>query len=153
VVGDTIGIGVTQGEVVSVDLLSVKLRTLDNLLVPIPTRRSSSPRSRTTRATRFAASTSTSPSRSVRYIANVRALLEAIADDEPLCFDEPRPQFVVRRFSHVASSCASRLWTQLTTPSKSAPSCRQRMQEVFEREGVELPAVTAVAGRQERPRR
>ena len=36
IVGDTIRLGATVGEVIAVDLLSVKLRTFDNLLVRIP---------------------------------------------------------------------------------------------------------------------
>ena len=35
-IGDTIRVGTTTGEVLSVDLLSVKLRTFDNLYVRIP---------------------------------------------------------------------------------------------------------------------
>src|SRR5262245_38988329 len=89
VVGDTIGVGGTQGEVVTVDLLSVKLRTLDNLLVRIPNE--TLLKTEVTNYTRY-------PIRRVdvdltvafrQNLARVRDLLEAIADEEPLAFDEP----------------------------------------------------------------
>ena len=148
VVGDTIASGGTQGEVVSVDLLAVKLRTLDNLLVRIPNE--ALIKSEVVNYTRY-------PIRRVdvdltvafrQDLGRVRALLEAIADDEPLCFDEPRPQFVVRRFSDVGIELRFSVWTQRDNALEVGTIVQQRMQEAFEREGVELPAVATVAGRQ-----
>ncbi|MDX1392229.1 MAG: mechanosensitive ion channel family protein, partial [Rheinheimera sp.] len=83
--GDTIKVGSTTGEVLSIDLLSVKLRTFDNLFVRIPNE--TLIKSEVTNLTRF-------PIRrfdlllGVAYkeqIATVRKVLLEVADNNPLC--------------------------------------------------------------------
>jgi small-conductance mechanosensitive channel len=148
VVGDTIAIGGTQGEVVSVDLLSVKLRTVDNLLVRVPNE--TLLKVEVTNYTRYAIRRADIDF-TVAFrqdLGRLRDLLEAIADEEPQAFDEPRPQFVVRRFSDVGIEVRFSVWTRRESYIEVSTLVQQRMQEVFAREGVELPAVAAVASRQ-----
>src|SRR5690606_3033117 len=85
--GDTIKVGNTTGEVLSIDLLSVKLRTFDNLYVRIPNE--SLIKSEMTNLTRF-------PIRrfdlliGVAYkenISQVRQIMQNVADNNPLCMD------------------------------------------------------------------
>jgi small-conductance mechanosensitive channel len=139
VLGDTIRVSSTTGEVVSIDLLSVKLRTLDNLLVRIPNE--TLLKSEVTNYTRY-------PIRRVdlevtvgfrQDLGRVRELLEAIAAAEPLCFDEPRPLFSVRGFGDVGIRLQFSVWTLRDHVIAVSNSVQQGMQEAFAREGVELP--------------
>src|SRR5690606_4939370 len=92
--GDVIKVGETTGEVLSIDLLSVKLRTFDNLFVRIPNE--SLIKSQVTNMTRF-------PIRrfdllvGVAYkedISKVRQILTQVAENNPLCMEDPEPLFI-----------------------------------------------------------
>lgn len=89
-VGDTIQVGSTVGDVMSVDMLSVKLRTSDNRYVRIPNEQLI--KSEVTNLSKF-------PIRrfdltlSVAYdsdIAHVRRVLVKVAEDNLICLEEPR---------------------------------------------------------------
>jgi small-conductance mechanosensitive channel len=145
VAGDVIKTGGTTGEVVAIDLLSVKLRTLDNLSVRIPNE--ALLKSEITNYTRY-------PIRRVdikvtvafrQDLGLVRRLLEAIADGETLCFDEPRPQFLVRGFTETGIELQFSVWTRRDQAQEVGNVVQQRMQEAFVHEGVELAAPPAAA--------
>jgi small-conductance mechanosensitive channel len=96
-IGDIIKVGNTTGEVLSIDALSVKLRTFDNLFVRIPNE--TLIKSEVTTLSRF-------PIRrldlqlGVAYkedIEQVRKVLMAVADSNPLCLDEPSPAVHLHR--------------------------------------------------------
>jgi small-conductance mechanosensitive channel len=103
VVGDLVEIDGTKGEVVSVDLLSVKIRTFQNLFVRVPNE--SIIKTQITNLTRY-------PIRRVDLrvrlpyesdVDRVRAVLEEVAAREPRVLEEPSPVFWVKGFeaSHV----------------------------------------------------
>lgn len=96
VVGDLIEVAGTRGFVVSVELLSIKLRTLDNLMVRIPNE--SMLKSNLTNFTHF-------PIRRADVVVPVghredlerlEHLLLAIAEETPLALAEPEPIFVIK---------------------------------------------------------
>ncbi len=110
-VGDIIRIGTTSGTVLSIDLLSIKLRTLDNLLVRVPNE--SVLKTEVTNLTRF-------PIRryeiefAVPYSANlarVEAELVEVADEQPECLTEPRPMLVVDGFGDSGVRLRFSVWT------------------------------------------
>jgi small-conductance mechanosensitive channel len=98
VVGDMIQVGAgSTGQVMSIDLLSVKLRTVDNLSVRVPNE--TLLKSELTNFTRY-------PIRRVDLdvtivygadLERARALLLAVASTHQLVLDEPRPQAFLRR--------------------------------------------------------
>jgi small-conductance mechanosensitive channel len=97
-VGDVIKVGGTMGIILSIDLLSVKLRTFDNLYVRIPNEQLI--KTEVTNITRF-------PIRrmdidvSVAYkddLAMVKGLLLDIAKKNPYCLDNPEPFFIIKEF-------------------------------------------------------
>lgn len=115
VLGDSVRIGTTDGEVVSIDLLSVKLRTFDNLLVRIPNE--SLLKSEITNLTRY-------PIRRLDVniglaygsdVARARAVLMELADADPRCLVEPKPLFFFLRFGD--SSLETRFSVWVATPS------------------------------------
>ena len=135
-VGDVIKVGDTTGEVVSLQLLSMTLRTLDNLAVRIPNE--TLLKSEITNFTRY-------PIRrvdidvTVAYGADlevVRRLLDGVAESLPLCLDEPRPSFVVRAFGATAMELRYSVWTRRDNHLEVSSALRLGIYEVFRREEV-----------------
>ncbi len=139
VVGDIINVGDTTGEVVSVDLLSVKLRTYDNLMVRIPNE--SMLKSNVTNLTQC-------PIRradlqiGVAYkesIPRVREILMSVADKNPLCLEEPKPLFIFRGYG------ASSLDMQFSVRAKRESwldmrnAVYEEIKQAFDDHGVEIP--------------
>ncbi|TVQ21394.1 MAG: mechanosensitive ion channel family protein [Spirochaetaceae bacterium] len=97
-IGDVIRIGETVGVVVSIDLLSVKLRSFDNLFIRVPNEKIAG--EQVTTITRF-------PIRRFDFslnvpfdadLATVFAILKAIASESTLCLREPAPIIIPLEF-------------------------------------------------------
>ncbi len=98
-VGDTIRLGSTTGVVLSIDLLSVKLRTFDNLFVRLPNE--TVMKSEIVNVTRFPIRRydlmlRVAPAES---LDDVQAVLIAAADSCAMALDEPRPIVIIQGFS------------------------------------------------------
>lgn len=137
--GDTIKVGNTTGEVLSIDLLSVKLRTFDNLFVRIPNE--SLIKSEVTNLTRF-------PIRrfdlllGVAYkenISAVRDVLMAVADKNPLCLDEPAPIFVFVGFGDSALNIQFSVWAKRENFRDLRNSLQEEVKRAFDNAGIEIP--------------
>ncbi|MCW8195959.1 mechanosensitive ion channel family protein [Proteobacteria bacterium 005FR1] len=138
-VGDVIRIGTTTGEVLSIDLLSVKLRTFDNLFVRIPNE--TLIKTELTNLTRF-------PIRrfdllvGVAYkesIDHVREVLERVANDNPLCLDEPAPLFMFLGFGESSLNLQFSIWTQRQNFLELRNTMHKAVKEAFDAEGIEIP--------------
>lgn len=138
-VGDLIRVGTTTGEVLSIDLLSVKLRTFDNLFVRIPNE--TLIKSEVTTLTRF-------PIRridlaiGVAYkedIKKVRKVLERVADANPLCLDEPKPIFVFLGFGESSLDMQFSVWVKREKFLDLKNSIHEEIKEAFDDEGIEIP--------------
>ena len=146
--GDWIRIGATSGEVIGIDLLSVKLRTVENLFVRVPNE--AVMKAEITNVTRF-------PIRrldlsiSIAYredVARVRQLLLAMVDEHPLVLDEPRP--VCRFVSYGASGVDLLLatWTTREQFIGLKDELGGLVKQCLDAAGVEIPFphVTLYAG-------
>jgi small-conductance mechanosensitive channel len=109
-VGETIEVGGTTGEVLAVDLLSVKLRTFDNLYVRVPnetliksqiTNLSRNPIRRIDMELRVAYS---------EDLDRLRALLFSLADADPDILEEPEPKVWVDRLGESAIHIRFLVW-------------------------------------------
>jgi len=138
-VGDLIRVGTTTGEVLSIDLLSVKLRTFDNLFVRIPNE--TLIKSEVTTLTRF-------PIRridlaiGVAYkedIKFVRKVLERVAAANPLCLDEPKPIFVFLGFGDSSLNMQFSVWVKRENFIDLKNSIHEEIKEAFDQEGIEIP--------------
>ena len=138
-IGDTIQVGSTTGEVLSIDMLSVKLRTFDNLFVRIPNESLIKTEVRT--FTKF-------PIRradlkiGIAYkedIERVRDLLYTIADENPLCLDEPKPQFFVLGFGDSDVQLQFSPWALKANYIELKTVMQQQIKQAFDREGIEIP--------------
>jgi len=109
-IGDVIKIGGTTGIIQSIDLLSIKIRTFDNMFVRIPNEKILT--SEVTNITRF-------PIRrmdimlQVSYeedLDTVRRVLGEVAVANPWCLDEPAPVIVVNDFKESGIDILFGLW-------------------------------------------
>jgi small-conductance mechanosensitive channel len=138
-IGDVIQVGGTTGEVLSIDLLSVKLRTFDNLFVRIPNESLVKTEVRT--LTRF-------PIRrldlqiGVAYKADlerVRSVLYELADENPLCLDEPKPLFLLQGFGDSAIQLQFSPWATRENYLELKNTVQLEIKRRFEEEGIEIP--------------
>lgn len=110
-VGDIITIGTTSGVVLSIDLLSVKLRTFDNLFVRVPNE--AVLKGQVTNLSRF-------PIRRadimlhVDYTADLKKITDVLiklAEDNPKCLIEPKPDVIVNNALESSIELRFSAWT------------------------------------------
>ncbi len=138
-IGDTVKIGDTTGEILSVDLLAVKLRTFDNLYVRIPNE--TVIKSTVTTLSKF-------PIRridlhlGVAYkedLNKVRSLLFDVADRNPLCLEEPTPLLIFKGFGESSIDLQFSVWCQREKFLELKNSIQIEIKERFDEEKVEIP--------------
>jgi small-conductance mechanosensitive channel len=138
-VGDVIRVGDTTGVVLSVDLLSVKVRKFDNQFVRIPNQTIIS--TELTNITRF-------PIRrmdiklGVAYkedVKRVRSVLMELAMNNQYCLDEPAPIVVFTDFGDSALEFLFAMWFEKTDYINLKNSIMDQIKERFDREGIEIP--------------
>lgn len=138
VVGDVIKIGNTTGEVLSVDLLSVKLRTFDNLYVRIPNE---------TVVKSELANLSHFPIRRLdlelklsgdEEVADVRGLLREIAEAEPHCLAEPTPAFTLLGLAEASMHVQFSVWVRREHYPEVKNALYQSIKRAFDAKGIRL---------------
>jgi small-conductance mechanosensitive channel len=138
-VGDVITVGDTTGEVLSIDLLSVKLCTFDNLQVRIPNE--TMLKANVVNQTRF-------PIRrydfklSVNYdedLIRVREVLLAVAEDNLLCLRNPRPMFVFLGFGQSAIEIQLSVWAKRQSLFEMRTEMAIAIKRAFDEHGIEMP--------------
>jgi small-conductance mechanosensitive channel len=138
-VGDVINVDGIIGVVLSVDLLSVKLRTFDNLFIRVPNE--TLIKSNVTTLTRF-------PIRrldlsfNVSYQADlerVREVLLDIAAKNPYVLDNPLPIFRVDAFDRAGPQVVFNVWFDRNNLLDTRTSMYMTIQKRFGEEGIELP--------------
>lgn len=138
-VGDVIKVGDTLGEVLSIDPLSVKLRTFDNLYVRIPNE--SLIKSETTTLTRF-------PIRRIDIkvgiaykedISRTRKILEQLARENPLCLEEPKPLFIFLGFGDSSLDIQFSVWVKRENFLDLMNSIKEEIKLAFDAQGIEIP--------------
>ncbi len=152
-VGDIIRIGGATGEVLSIDLLSVKLRTFNNLFVRIPNE--SIIKSEVTNLTRF-------PIRradiqvGVAYgedLKQVREVLLGVADKNPLSLENPEPLLFINGFGTSSIDLQLSVWASRERYMELNYSIQKEIHEAFAAHGIEIPYphLSLYAGRSTAP--
>lgn len=147
-VGDLIVVGSTRGVVLSIDLLSVKLRTLDNLFVRMPNE--TLIKAEVTTVTRF-------PIRrmdinvGVTYkedVAKVARVLKEVVDANPSSLIEPEPLILFKDFGPSSLDFLVGIWFEKSKFIDLKNSIMREIKERFDREGIEIafPHLTVYAG-------
>lgn len=138
-VGDTIKVNGTIGEVLSIDLLSIKLRTADNIYVRIPNEQLI--KSEVSNLTRFAI-------RRVpivvgisyqQDIGKVRQVLLALADKNPLVLDEPKPQVVVQNLASSSIDLVFNIWTRQENFLDIRDTIQESIKNTFDENHIDIP--------------
>ena len=138
-VGDLIRSGDKLGFVISIDLLSIKIRSLDNLYIRIPNEKIIN--TEVTNVTRF-------PIRrmdfdlSVAYkddLEKVRSILQEIARANSLVLDEPEPVIVFREFGDSGISILFGIWFQKADFLDVKNSIFLQIKKRFDEESIEIP--------------
>lgn len=138
-IGDFIRVGQTEGEVLSIDLLSVKLRTTDNLLVRIPNEQLI--KSEVINHTRFPIRRLNLPI-GIAYkedISKVRATLLNVAQQNPLCLVEPSPNIIVQGFGPSSVDLMFYVWTRTENFLSMRDSIQESIKLAFDEAGIEIP--------------
>ena len=137
--GDVIRIGDKTGTVHSIDLLSIKIKTFDNLLLRIPNQTVIS--SEVVNVTRF-------PIRrfdldiSVAYkedLGKVKSIIERVVRDNPLCLDEPEPLITFKSFGDSGINILLGVWFEKANFLKVKNSVFMEIKAAFDAEGIEIP--------------
>lgn len=138
-VGDVIKAGDVTGEVVSIDMLSVKLRTFDNLYVRIPNENLM--KSTTTTLTRF-------PIRrydlqvGIAYgedIRKARDVLLQVAEDYHLCLEDPQPLIIMQGFGDSSINIQFSVWATRENFLEVRNGMHERVKAAFDEAGIEIP--------------
>lgn len=138
-VGDVITADGVTGEVLEIGLLSTRLRTFDNLYVRIPNE--SMLKSRVTTLTRF-------PIRRLDLIVNVayrenlervRSVLLEVAEDNPICLDDPKPTIIFQRFAESGVELQLSGWAARESFLDLRNTLSLDVKAAFDREGIEIP--------------
>lgn len=137
--GDLIRIGDKTGIVYSIDLLSIKIKTFDNLLLRIPNQTVIS--SEVINVTKF-------PIRrldldlSVAYkedLGRVKKVIERVVANNPLCLDEPEPLITFKSFGNSGINILMGVWFEKENFLKVKNSIFQEIKSAFDAEGIEIP--------------
>ncbi len=137
--GDMIKVGDATGEVIAIDLISVKLRTFDNLYVRIPNE--SLVKSQVTNFSRF-------PIRrfdlqvGVAYkedVERVRKVLEQVADRNPLSLDDPKPLIMFQGFGDSSVNLQLSVWGRRENFLDLRTTIPLEVKKAFEEQGIEIP--------------
>ncbi len=137
--GDTIRIDDVTGEVIAIDLLSVKLRTYDNLYVRIPNEKLI--KSNVTTLTKFPIRRADLKLR-VAYkedIERVKTVLEEVAHHNPLALEEPAPVFIVLGFAESCIEIQFSVWTQREKFLELKNVIHQQIKTAFDTHQIEIP--------------
>lgn len=138
-VGDMLRVGDVTGTVTSIDLLSVKLRTLDNVMVRFS--------NEALLKAQFS-NLSHYPIRrldmqlAVAYssdLSQVRKVLMEVADKEPLCMDEPEAVFVFQGFGDSSMNVQFSIWAARENFLKLRSIVPEAIKRAFDEAGIEIP--------------
>ena len=130
---------VIEGEVQSIDLLSVKLRTLDNVLIRVPNEQLI--KTPVFNLTRFAIRR-VPIHLTVSYeadLSRIRRILFELADDYPLVMDEPKPIVTVLRFEESAIALLFAVWTRKENYLRVIDEIQEQVHYQFVAHGIETP--------------
>lgn len=138
-VDDIINVNGTVGIVMSIDVLSVKLRTFDNMFVRIPNE--TIIKTEVINLTRF-------PIRrfdakvSVAYkedISKVRDLLMEVAQKNQYSLSEPKPQIIFDAFGSSSIDLDFRIWAPVNEWILLKNTIQEEIKKRFDEEGIEIP--------------
>ena len=138
-IGDFIEVETTLGEVIGIDMLSVKLRTTDNLYVRIPNEtliktpvvnRSRFPIRRLDLTVGIAYA---------EDVEKVEKLLLELAERNPACLEEPRPFVLVTSFGPSSVDLQFSFWVPRERILEGRSNMMVDIKKMLDQKGIEIP--------------
>lgn len=138
-IGNVIEVEGTIGEVIGIDMLSVKLKTADNLYVRIPNE--TLIKTRVVNRSRF-------PIRrldltvGVAYREDIKAverLLLQLAEDSPVCLEEPKPFVLLTDFGPSSVDLQFSFWVPSDQVLAGRSNMMTRIKDALDVHGIEIP--------------
>lgn len=138
-IGDFIEVDATLGEVIGIDMLSVKLRTADNLFVRIPNE--TLIKTRVINRSRF-------PIRrldlmlGIAYaedVERVEALLLELAEKDPSCLEEPKPFTLVTAFGPSSVDVQFSFWVPKERVLEGRSGMMVAIKKALDHAEIEIP--------------
>ena len=143
-VGDVINVAGTTGEVISVDLLSSKIRTFANLMVRIPNE---------TLVKSNIVNYSYFPVRRVDFtigvgynsdITRVEQVLRSAAMAHPLCLEDPKPIYIFSGFGDSAMNIQFQVFTLTANMTQLQNELYRDIKVAFDRNQIDIPFPTRI---------
>ncbi|HKL33196.1 MAG TPA: mechanosensitive ion channel family protein [Tangfeifania sp.] len=152
-IGDVVRLGDKSGTVYSIDLLSIKIKTFDNVLIRVPNQTVIS--TELINITRFAVRRMDF-NLSVAYkedLEKVKKILQEVVRNNPLCLEEPDPVIIFQNFGNSGIEILLGVWFEKTNFLKVKNSVFQEIKAAFDKEGIEIPFphVTLYTGAETKP--
>ncbi len=138
-IGDVVRFDGVFGRVVSMDLLSVKVCTLDNLLIRVPNE--ALLKSQITNLSHYKVRRLDIPLR-LSYgedLERVQRVLDTIARDHHLCLDEPLPLFMFTGFGASGQEIKYCVWAATMNFIQVRNEFQIAVKAAFDREGIAIP--------------
>jgi small-conductance mechanosensitive channel len=138
-IGDLIEVGTTSGVVLTIDMLSVKIRTFDNKMVRIPNE--ALVKSQFTNVTRFPIRRMDIPV-GVSYredMARVRSILLEIAEASTHVLMEPEPLVIFQGYGASSIDFKFAVWTKRESYLEVKNEITEEIKVRFDAEGIEIP--------------
>ncbi len=138
-IGDFVDIGGTVGTVMTIDLLSTRIRTPDNLLVRIPNEAVLG--SVIKNFTHFDIRR-LSLQVGVGYdsdLKQVQDVLHRVLSEHPLVLVDPAPRVMLTEFADSSINFEIWVWVERTHFLDARTQIAQAIKEAFDREGIEIP--------------
>ncbi|HMA69506.1 MAG TPA: mechanosensitive ion channel family protein [Candidatus Mcinerneyibacterium sp.] len=138
-IGDIVEVGSNTGRIISIDLLSIKMKTFNNQLVRIPNEEMI--KSQVTNVTKY-------PIRrldlniGVAYKENVKKvkdLLFEIAEKDKYCLKSPEPQFRFKNFGDSALEFLFGVWINSDEYFDAKNSMMEAIKDKFDEKNIEIP--------------
>lgn len=138
-IDDVIEVEDVTGVVLSIDLLSVKLRTFDNLYIRIPNE--TMLKTKVINKTKF-------PIRrldmliGVAYkenISKVREILFSVAEKNPLCLENPKPVFIFKGYGESSLNIQFSVWMKREKYLDLNNSIYEEIKNAFDDNKIEIP--------------
>lgn len=142
VVGDIIEVTGVKGEVLSVDLLSMRIKTVDNLLIRVPNEVVM--KAQVINYSHF-------PIRrhdmtfSLSYtedLEKVKKILLTIVENNPYCLDEPEPLFIVEKMGEYFMDIKFGVWGESAQILQLQSTFREQVREAFMKHQIIFPQRT-----------
>ncbi|MBU1239404.1 mechanosensitive ion channel family protein [Myxococcota bacterium] len=152
-IGDMIKMGEITGTIVSIELLSFRLRTFDNVEIRIPNE--TMIKSNVTNLTKYPIRRYDLPI-AVAYHTNlskIRTLFQSVLDEIPLAMVDPKPQMIFLGFEDSGIKLQFSVWCTRENFFPLKTQLSEKLKAAFDANGIEIPFphISLYAGSQTAP--